>query len=80
VAIQQEPTVRGLIELQRRLVNSKNPFIRRIGTLLAAGALDRHLDALSDRQVGQLMFDHVGRDLGIVQPEATICYQATEIE
>jgi hypothetical protein len=45
---------------------------------MVAGALDRHLDALSDRQVGQLMFDEVGNDLGIVQPEATICGQATK--
>jgi hypothetical protein len=71
-------SVRGLIALQKRLCQSKSPFVRRVGMLLAAGVLDRHLDALSDKQVGQLMFDHVGRDLGIVQPEATICHQATQ--
>jgi ribosomal protein S27AE len=71
-------SVRGLIALQKRLCQSKSPFVRRVGMLLAAGVLDRHLDALSDKQVGQLMFDHVGRDLGIVQPEATICNQATQ--
>ena len=60
----QSPSVRGLIELQRRLADSKNPFLRRIGALLAAGVLDRHLDGLNDRQIGQLMFDHVGRELG----------------
>jgi hypothetical protein len=73
----EKPTIRGLIELQRRFCQSKSPFIRRIALLITAGALDRHLDALSDRQVGQLMSDNVGRDLGIVQPEATICSQAT---
>jgi hypothetical protein len=71
-------SVRGLIELQRRLCQSKSPFVRRVGLLITAGALDRHLDALSDKQVGQLMFDHVGRDLGIAQPEAAICGQATQ--
>ena len=71
-------SVRGLIALQRRLCQSKSPFVRRIGILIANGALNRHLDALSDKQVGQLMFDHVGRDLGIVQPESTICHQATQ--
>jgi hypothetical protein len=70
-------SVRGLIALQKRLCQSKSPFVRRVGTLLAAGALDRHLDALSDRQVGQLMTDEVGRDLRIVEPEAVICGQAT---
>jgi hypothetical protein len=69
--------IHKLIELQKRLRQSKSPFVRRVGMLLAAGVLDRHLDALSDRQVGQLMADNVGRDLGIVQPESTICHQAT---
>ena len=71
-------SVRGLIELQRRLCQSKSPFLRHIGTLLAAGVLDKHLSELTDHQVGQLMFDHVGRDLGIAQPESTICHQATQ--
>ena len=71
-------SVRGLIELQRRLCQSKSPFVRRVGLLITAGALDQYLDALSDRQVGQLMADEVGRDLGIVQPEASICRQATQ--
>ena len=71
-------SVRGLIELQRRLCQSKSPFLRHIGTLLAAGVLDKHLSELTDHQVGQLMHDEVGRDLGIVQPESTICHQATQ--
>jgi len=69
--------VRRLIDLQRRLLQSKSPFVRRIGTLLAAGALDRHLAELSDKQIGELLRDDVGGDLGILQPEATICNQAT---
>jgi hypothetical protein len=44
-------SVRGLVDLQRRLMQSKNPFLRRIATLLAAGALDRHLAGLTDQQV-----------------------------
>ena len=72
-----EKPVRRLINLQRRLLQSKSPFVRRIGTLLAAGALDRHLAELSDKQIGQLLRDDVGNDLGILQPEATICNQAT---
>jgi hypothetical protein len=72
-----EKPVRRLIDLQRRLLQSKSPFVRRIGTLLAAGALDRHLAELTDKQIGQLLRDDVGNDLGILQPEATICNQAT---
>jgi len=73
-----EKPVRRLIDLQRRLLQSKSPFARRIGTLLAAGALDRHLAELTDKQIGQLLRDDVGNDLGILQPEATICNQATQ--
>jgi len=72
-----EKPVRRLIDLQRRLLQSKSPFVRRIGTLLAAGALDRHLAELSDKQIGELLRDDVGNDIGILQPEATICNQAT---
>ena len=75
--ITNEKPVRRLIELQRRLLQSKSPFVRRIGTLLAAGALDRHLAELSDKRIGELLRDDVGGDLGILQPEATICNQAT---
>jgi hypothetical protein len=69
-----EPIVESLIDLQRRLLKSKNPFVRRIGTLLAAGALDRHLAELTDKQIGELLLDEVGGDLGIFEPEAIICH------
>lgn len=72
------PSVRGLIEWHRRLIESKNPFPATDWcTLLAAGALNRHLTRLTDRQIGQLMREEVGRDLGITQPETTICQQPT---
>jgi hypothetical protein len=72
------PTIASLIDIQRRLADSKNPFLRCIGTLLAAGILDRHLALLSDRQVGQLIIDEVDCNLEMFQPEATICRQATQ--
>ena len=72
-----EKPVRRLIDLQRRLLQSKSPFVRRIGTLLAAGALDNHLSELNDHRIGQLLLDEVGSDLGIFEPEAIICHQAT---
>ncbi len=72
-----EPIVESLIDLQRRLLQSKSPFVRRVGTLLAAGALDNHLSELNDHRIGQLLLDEVGSDLGIFEPEAIICHQAT---
>jgi hypothetical protein len=74
---EKDSKVCELLAMQHRLAESKNPFVRRFGTILTAGVLDKHLAELSDRQIGQLMFDHVGHDLGIAQPEMTICQQAT---
>ncbi len=73
-----EPTISRLIEIQRRLTCSSNPFIRRFGPLLASAVLDSRLARLTDREVGQLVIDYVERDLGIGKPETTICRQATQ--
>jgi hypothetical protein len=70
-------SVRGLIAMHRRLAQSRNHFLRGMGNLLGAGVLDERLAELSDRQIGQLMVDEVGRDWGVFQPETTICQQAT---
>ena len=67
-----------LIETQRRLLASKNPFERVIGTLCVAGLLKRRLAALSDAAVGQLMFNHVCNEMNVFSPELTICELATE--
>lgn len=74
--MEEEHTVRGLMEMQRRFAHSNNRFERCFGSLLTAGRLERHLATLSDRQIGQLMFDYVGGNLGVFQPEATICQHA----
>jgi hypothetical protein len=74
---EQDATVIDLIEIQRLLAHSNNPFERLVGTLLVAGLLDMRLAQLTDRQIGQLMFDHFGNDLGILLPETTICDHAT---
>jgi hypothetical protein len=74
---EQDATVIDLIEIQRLLAHSNNPFERLVGTLLVAGLLDMRLAQLTDRQIGQLMFDHFRNDLGILLPETTICDHAT---
>jgi hypothetical protein len=71
-------SVEGLIEEQRRLSASKNPFERVVGTLCVAGLLMQRLAALSDEAVGQLMFDYVWNDMNVFSPELTICEVATE--
>ena len=65
------------MEMQERLLRAKNPFARRFGALLAAGALDKHLSELRDEQIGQLISDVVERDLRIASPEAVISSQAS---
>ena len=76
-APEPEITVCDLIEIQRMLADSENAFERLVGTLFVAGTLDIRLAKLTDRQIGQLMFDHFRNHLGILLPETTICEHAT---
>jgi len=69
---EEDVTVCGLIEMQRRLANSEKLFERLVGTLWAAGMLDERLAQLTDRQIGQLMFDAVADQLSILRPETMI--------
>ena len=68
----------GLIDEQRRLSASQNPFERVVGTLCVAGLLKQRLAALTDVAVGQLMFDYVCDEMNVFGPELTICQEATE--
>ena len=74
----KRPAIRTMIELQRRLIRSRNPFIRHIGSLIAAGALNGRLNELLDNQIAQLLSDELERDLEIAAPEGVICHQATK--
>jgi hypothetical protein len=73
----ERPPITTLMEMQEKLLRAKNPFARRFGALLAAGALDKHLSELRDEQIGQLISDVVERDLRIASPEAVISSQAS---
>lgn len=70
-------TIRELIECQRRLARSGNIFEQVVDTLYQARVLGKRLAELTDRQIGQLLFDVVGDRLTISGPETTICQQAT---
>jgi hypothetical protein len=76
-APEQDITVFDLIKMQRTIAGSDNPFERLVGALFVAGMLDMRLEGLTDRKIGQLMFDHVGNGLGVLLPEATICGHTT---
>ena len=74
----EEPSIEALIEEQRRLACSENPFERVIGSLLVAGLLKQKLALLSNEAVGRLMFDFVWNVIDVSSPELTICQEATE--
>ena len=62
---QEEISVEGLIEEQRRLARSKTFFEKVVGTLCVAALLKERLAALTDASVGQLMVDHVWNELNL---------------
>jgi atypical dual specificity phosphatase len=74
----EETSIEALIEQQRLLACSENPFERVFGSLLVAARLKRSLAALPDAAVGQLMVDHVWNELNLLSPEMAICQVATE--
>jgi len=74
----EDISVERVIEAQKRLSASKNPFERVVGTLCVAGLLKQRLAALPDKAVGQLMFDYVWNSMNVFSPELTICEVATE--
>jgi hypothetical protein len=75
---QEDISVEGLIEEQRRLALSKTFFEKVVGTLCVAALLKKRLAALTDAAIGQLMVDHVCNEMNVFSPELTICEVATE--
>jgi hypothetical protein len=74
----QSSSVARLIEAQRRCSISPNQFERVVGSLLRAARLQKHLSALPDEAIGQLMLEHVWNVMAVFSPEMTICQEATE--
>ncbi len=67
-----------LIEVQRIISNSEQPFERVVGTLFFAGILKERLALLTDKQIGQLVSDFVSNQLGFLDPTMTICEHAAQ--
>jgi hypothetical protein len=71
-------SVGDLIEQQRTLSVSANPFKRVVGSLVMAGRLKQKLATLPDESVGQLMVDVVWNVMDVFSPELAICQVATD--
>ena len=75
---EEKISVEQIVDAQRRLSCSKNPFERVVGTLCLSALLKEKLVALTNAAVGQLMSRYVLDDLNLLAPATTICQVATE--
>lgn len=72
-----EMSTRHLIKRHRKLGESPRP-IDRLTSVILAGKLSERLNGLSDRQIGQLVFDFCWADLHVSGPELIICTHAID--
>ena len=77
VDLDDEPSIRNLIERLRKLGESPRP-IDRLRAVVLGGALGDRLNELSDRQIGQLLFDFCWPELYADGPELIIVTQAID--
>jgi hypothetical protein len=74
----EDETIRQAIDAQNQRLNSPDRRERIIESFFRSGNVGARLTQLSDRQIGQLMFDLVGDNFGFGSPEASISNEATE--
>jgi hypothetical protein len=74
----EEISVEGLIEEQRKLAHSTNPFERVLGSLRISAILKNQLMGLPNSTIGRLMTDHVWSELNLLGPESVIVEIASE--
>jgi len=75
---EEEISVEGLIEEQRKLAHSKNPFQRVVGSLCIGAILKEQLAELPNSTISQLMTDHIWCQLNLLGPESVIVEIASE--
>ena len=76
--LDDEPkSIRNLIERLRKLGESLRPRDHLYAAVVDAALTDR-LDGLSDRQIGQLLFDVCWAECYVASPEASIVTQAID--
>lgn len=61
-----------LIEANRKLTQSPEPYEQVVGSLCVAGILTKRLARLSDTEIGQLLSDYVWSELTLFSPEMAI--------
>jgi len=75
---EEEISVDVLIEEQRSLTHSKNPFERVVGSLCIGAILKEQLASLPNRTISQLLTDQIWSQLNLLGPESVIVEIATE--
>lgn len=75
---ESDQTIRDLIDGQNKRLHSDDFRTRVVESFFRSGDVGRRLRDLSDRQIGQLMFDYVGDDFCFGSPQGSICSEATE--
>ena len=75
---EDEISVEGLIEEQRRLSHSKNLFERVVGSLCIGAILKKQLVGLPNSTISQLLTDHIWSQLNLLGPESVIVEIASE--
>ena len=74
----KEIDLEDLIQEQRGLARSKNPFERVIGSLCVASMLKDQLVRLPNSTISQLLTDYIWSDLNLLEPESVIVEVASE--
>jgi hypothetical protein len=67
-----------LIEAQRKLTHSKEPYERVVGVLCVSGMLKNRLARLNDDELGQLLVEYVSNEVTMFSPEAAICEETAQ--
>ena len=73
-----EISVDVLIEEQRKLAHSTNPFERVVGSICIGAILKERLVGLPNSIIGQLLTDHIWSELNLLGPESVIVEIASE--
>ena len=74
----KEIGLEDLIQEQRSLARSKNPFERVVGSLCIGAILKEQLVGLPNSTISQLMTDQIWSQLNLLEPESVIVEIASE--
>jgi hypothetical protein len=75
---EEEISVDVLIEEQRSLARSKNPFEQVVGSLCIGAILKEQLLSLPNSAISRLLSDQIWSQLNLLEPESVIVEIASE--